>query len=75
MLFIILYICHQNEKYLLYILSYKTIFVCRMKKRSLAGNVALGFYILALVFVFIAFFSTSWLVSDSRITGIHIISF
>lgn len=44
-----------------------------MKKRSLAGNVALGFYVLALVFVFIAFFSTSWLVSDARITGIHII--
>lgn len=41
-----------------------------MKKRSLAGNVALGFYVLSLVLVFIAFFSTSWLVSDARITGI-----
>jgi len=40
-----------------------------MKKRSLAGNVALGLYVLALVFVFIAFFSTNWLVSDGRITG------
>lgn len=44
-----------------------------MKKRSLAGNVALGFYVLALVFVFTAFFSTSWLVSDPRITGIQIV--
>lgn len=42
-----------------------------MKKRSLAGNVALGLYVLALVFVFIAFFSTNWLVSDGRITGIY----
>lgn len=42
-----------------------------MKKRSLAGNVALGLYVLALVFVFISFFSTSWLVSDGRITGIY----
>jgi len=42
-----------------------------MKKRSLAGNIALGLYVLALVFVFISFFSTSWLVSDGRITGIY----
>lgn len=48
---------------------------CRMKKRSLAGNVALGLYVLALVFVFISFFSTSWLVSDGRITGIYTIFF
>ncbi|XP_050539868.1 uncharacterized protein LOC126904687 isoform X1 [Daktulosphaira vitifoliae] len=47
----------------------------RMKKRSLAGNVALGLYILALVFVFVAFFSTSWLVSDPRITGAKLDSF
>ncbi|XP_025202006.1 uncharacterized protein LOC112599350 isoform X1 [Melanaphis sacchari] len=47
----------------------------RMKKRSLAGNVALGLYVLALVFVFISFFSTSWLVSDGRITGAKLESF
>ncbi|VVC27262.1 PMP-22/EMP/MP20/Claudin superfamily [Cinara cedri] len=40
-----------------------------MKKRSFAGNVALALFVLASVFVFIAFFSASWLVSDSRITG------
>lgn len=40
-----------------------------MKRRSLAGNVAVGIYILALLSIVIAFFSASWLVSDYRITG------
>lgn len=40
-----------------------------MKRRSLAGNVAVGIYILALISIVIAFFSASWLVSDYRITG------
>lgn len=40
-----------------------------MKRRSLAGNVAVGVYILALISIVIAFFSASWLVSDYRITG------
>lgn len=42
-----------------------------MKKRSLAGNLALGFYILALVLVLIAYFSTRWIASDERIKGIQ----
>lgn len=40
-----------------------------MKRRSLAGNVAVGVYVLALISIVIAFFSASWLVSDYRITG------
>ncbi|CAI6359266.1 unnamed protein product [Macrosiphum euphorbiae] len=40
-----------------------------MKERCLAGNVALGLNALALVLVFISFFSASWIVSDERITG------
>lgn len=40
-----------------------------MKNRSLAGNVAVGFFVLGLVFVIIAFATPSWLVSDYRITG------
>lgn len=40
-----------------------------MKRRSVAGNVAVGIYILALISIVIAFFSASWLVSDYRITG------
>lgn len=40
-----------------------------MKKRSLSGNVAIGFFCLGLIFVAIAFATPSWLVSDYRITG------
>lgn len=41
----------------------------KMKSRSLAGNVAVGIFVLAFVFVVLAFFSASWLVSDYRILG------
>lgn len=40
-----------------------------MKNRSLAGNVALGFFVVGLVLVAVAFSTPSWLVSDYRITG------
>ncbi|KAJ8916188.1 hypothetical protein NQ315_016327 [Exocentrus adspersus] len=40
-----------------------------MKKRSLAGNVAIGFFVVAFVLIFVAFSTPSWLVSDYRITG------
>lgn len=40
-----------------------------MKRRSLAGNVALGFFVIGFVLVFVAFCTPSWLVSDYRITG------
>lgn len=40
-----------------------------MKKRSLAGNVAIGFFVIAFVLVVVAFSTPSWLVSDYRITG------
>lgn len=39
------------------------------KKRSLAGNWAVGVFVIALVTTFVAFCSPSWLVSDYRITG------
>lgn len=39
------------------------------KKRSLAGNCAVGVFVVALVTTFVAFCSPSWLVSDYRITG------
>ncbi|KAK6633345.1 hypothetical protein RUM43_000913 [Polyplax serrata] len=40
-----------------------------VKKRSLAGNAAVGVFVIALVTTFVAFCSPSWLVSDYRITG------
>ncbi|XP_071455671.1 uncharacterized protein sinu [Hetaerina americana] len=40
-----------------------------MKKRSLAGNVGVGVFVIVLVFTVVAFCSPSWLVSDYRITG------
>lgn len=40
-----------------------------MKKRSLSGNVGIAFFVLALIFIAIAFSTPSWLVSDYRITG------
>ncbi|XP_077293833.1 claudin family member sinuous [Arctopsyche grandis] len=40
-----------------------------MKKRSLAGNCAIGVFVIALVTVCLAFATPSWLVSDYRITG------
>ncbi|XP_018320527.1 uncharacterized protein LOC108733734 [Agrilus planipennis] len=43
-----------------------------MKKRSLAGNIGLGFFALALVLVAVAFATPSWLVSDYRITGANL---
>jgi uncharacterized membrane protein len=39
------------------------------KKRSLAGNVGLGFLAVGVICVFVAFCTASWLVSDYRITG------
>lgn len=39
------------------------------KKRSLAGNVGLGFFVFAFILICIAFVTPSWLVSDYRITG------
>lgn len=41
----------------------------RMKKRSLSGNVAIGFVLVAFVLIAVAFSTPSWLVSDYRITG------
>ncbi|KAJ8951818.1 hypothetical protein NQ318_019791 [Aromia moschata] len=40
-----------------------------MKKRSLAGNVGIGFFVVAFVLIAVAFSTPSWLVSDYRITG------
>lgn len=40
-----------------------------MKKRSLAGNVALGFCVAGSILIAIAFATPSWIVSDYRITG------
>ncbi|KAF7268119.1 hypothetical protein GWI33_018725 [Rhynchophorus ferrugineus] len=40
-----------------------------MKKRSLAGNVAIGFVVITFVLIAVAFATPSWLVSDYRITG------
>ncbi|KAF5298492.1 hypothetical protein FQR65_LT01271 [Abscondita terminalis] len=40
-----------------------------MSHRSLAGTVALGFFIVAFVLIAVAFGTPSWLVSDYRITG------
>lgn len=39
------------------------------KPRSLAGNVGIAVFVIAFFCVVFAFFSASWLVSDSRITG------
>ncbi|XP_069689377.1 uncharacterized protein sinu isoform X2 [Periplaneta americana] len=41
----------------------------KMKKRSLAGNVAVGTFVVTLVCIFVAFCAPAWLVSDPRITG------
>lgn len=43
-----------------------------MKKRSLAGNVALGFFAVALILIFVSFATPNWLVSDYRITGANL---
>lgn len=40
-----------------------------MKKRSLEGNVAIGFFVVAFVLIVVAFSTPNWLVSDYRITG------
>ncbi|CAG9863281.1 unnamed protein product [Phyllotreta striolata] len=40
-----------------------------VKKRSMAGHVAIGFFVVAFVTIFVAFATPSWLVSDYRITG------
>ncbi|CAH0557130.1 unnamed protein product [Brassicogethes aeneus] len=40
-----------------------------MKKRSLAGNVGIGFFVIAFITIAVAFSTPSWLVSDYRITG------
>ncbi|XP_039295453.1 transmembrane protein 182-like [Nilaparvata lugens] len=40
-----------------------------MKQRTLAGNVAVAVFILAMWSIMVAFFSASWLVSDYRISG------
>ncbi|XP_022913654.1 uncharacterized protein [Onthophagus taurus] len=39
------------------------------KNRSLAGNVAIGFFVLGMVCVCVAFGTPNWLVSDPRISG------
>ena len=39
------------------------------KKRTLSGNVAVGVFIFALICIIVSFCSSSWLTSDSRITG------
>ncbi|GJQ85637.1 hypothetical protein Trydic_g20186 [Trypoxylus dichotomus] len=46
-----------------------------MKKRSLAGSVGIGFFILGMVFVCVAFGTPNWLVSDPRITGARLDKF
>ncbi|KAJ8686581.1 hypothetical protein QAD02_022375 [Eretmocerus hayati] len=40
-----------------------------MKKRSLAGNVAIGLFLFCAVCVVVSFFYPAWLVSDRRITS------
>lgn len=40
-----------------------------MKKRSLAGNVGIGIFLVALICVCVAFGTPAWLVSDYRITN------
>lgn len=40
-----------------------------MKRRSFAGNFAIGFFVIAFVLICVAFSTPSWLVSDYRITG------
>lgn len=49
-----------------------TLFYFQGKKRSLAGNVGLGFFAFSFILIFIAFCTTSWLVSDRRITGANL---
>lgn len=44
-------------------------FGLQMKKRSLAGNVAIGFVLLTFILIAVSFSTPSWLVSDYRITG------
>ncbi|PSN44601.1 hypothetical protein C0J52_17808 [Blattella germanica] len=44
----------------------------RMKKRSLAGNFAVGTFVLTLVCIFVSFCAPAWLVSDPRITGANL---
>lgn len=44
-------------------------FSLQNKKRSLAGNVGIGFFVVAFVTIAVAFSTPSWLVSDYRITG------
>ncbi|KAK9504579.1 hypothetical protein O3M35_010884 [Rhynocoris fuscipes] len=39
------------------------------KKRTLAGNVAIGIFVLALIFIAVSFCSASWLISDTRIAN------
>ncbi|CAH1403473.1 unnamed protein product [Nezara viridula] len=39
------------------------------KKRTLSGNVGVAVFIFALICIFISFCSSSWLISDRRITG------
>lgn len=46
-----------------------------MKRRSLAGNVGISFFVLGMVFVCIAFATPNWLVSDPRITGARLDKF
>ncbi|XP_050304944.1 uncharacterized protein LOC126742341 [Anthonomus grandis grandis] len=41
----------------------------RMKKRTLAGNAAIGFVVIAFILIAVAFATPSWIVSDYRITG------
>lgn len=60
---------HSKGLQVCYMLNLTFSFVYRMKRRSLAGNVAVGVFALAFVSIFVAFFSASWLVSDERITG------
>jgi hypothetical protein len=40
-----------------------------MKKRSLAGNVGIGIFLVALICICVAFATPAWLVSDYRITN------
>ncbi|XP_014254938.1 transmembrane protein 182 [Cimex lectularius] len=40
-----------------------------VKKRSLSGNIGIGIFVLAFIFTVVAFCTSSWLVSDSRISG------
>lgn len=59
---------HNQKGYAL--CNYLKFFICfQTKKRSLAGNVAIGFFFVGFILVFVAFTTPSWLVSDYRITG------